>query len=126
MFNPFTVTQVQDTIRWAQRAGKLALVNVSLALLQLLMGWVNQSNYLWVNILTFLISSLISGYIAYHVLQYASKMKIALAQHDIIALKTALNHLKYYFGLMGLLLVIVSIMALLALLLELLTIIVYQ
>lgn len=121
MLSDQTLKEIKNSIYWSGYAGKLALLNIGLSLLQLLIGLLNQSYLLLPSVIQFLISSTISSIIAFHILRYSSNMKKGLEQGDVASLHSGFAHLKRYFSVIGVLLVVVSFIALMAMLLSILS-----
>ncbi|MBL7772806.1 MAG: hypothetical protein JNM95_08095 [Chitinophagaceae bacterium] len=121
MLSETTLKEIRNSIYWSGYAGKLALFNIGLAILQLCIGFMNQSYLLWPSIVQFFISSTISGIIAFHILRYSSDMKKGLELGDIQRLHSGFENLKRYFTVIGVLLILVSFLALMAMLLSILS-----
>jgi hypothetical protein len=116
-----TLKEIRNSITWSAYAGKLALLNIALSVLQLIIGLLNQSSLLLPSIIQFVISSCISGIIAYHILKYSSNMKAGLLHGDVQLMHDGFANLKRYFTVIGVLLVVVSVLALMAMLLSILS-----
>lgn len=121
MLSNSTLNEIKQSITWSAYAGKLAILNIALSVLQLLIGLLNQSSVLLPSIIQFIISSCISGIIAFHILRYSSHMKAGLIEGDVQRLHDGFAHLKRYFTVIGILLVLVSAFALLTLLISILS-----
>lgn len=120
MLNELNVQRIKEANRWAGYAGKLALLNISLSLLQLIIGIINRSSFLLPAVISFLISAASSGIIAYQLIQYSRKMDAAIQQHDQASMHLGVRHLKYYFTILGVLLVALSFVLSLGLLIAIL------
>ncbi len=108
-----TKSKLQTTVTWARYAAILSIINLALALLQIIVGVIKQDTNVLGSIFSFIISGVISLVMAVNLFKYSNLTRSSIEHNETTQLTQALYHLKVYFTIMGVLFIIMlSLLAL--------------
>ncbi|HNB81836.1 MAG TPA: hypothetical protein PLP34_00185 [Chitinophagaceae bacterium] len=96
------------SFQWARYAAWLSFLNLSLGLLQLLLGIIRGNIPAPGATITFLISGGITFLMSFQVYRFARLGKRGLDSGEELAMNNALRHLRAYFKIMGILFIIIA------------------
>jgi hypothetical protein len=92
--------------KWAKNSAILTVINLGLALIQLIVQGVKGDASVLSSLMTFLISAVISIVLSVNLFKYAKFSKRAIEQHHAVSLSDAYYSLKVYFSIIGVLMII--------------------
>ena len=109
-----------SSAKWAKYSGVLTLINLGLALIQLIVQGIKGDASVFGSLISFIISSVISIVLTINLLKYAKTSKQAIEQNHAVSLSDAYYSLKVYFSIIGILMIILLSLMLLGILIGLL------
>lgn len=95
-----------QTAKWAKNLGIISIVAVGVSILQSIITVIKNPAVIF-SIITVLISSGISIFLAWLLLKFANKMKAGVLQQDGAQIGESIYNLKLYYTIIGILLIIV-------------------
>lgn len=112
-FSEMTKIKLLFSAKWAKISAILTVVNLFLALIQLIIQGTKGDASVLGSLMTFLISTVISIVLSVNLFKYAKLSKRAVEQNHAISLADAYYSLKVYFTIIGILMIIlISLMVL--------------
>lgn len=106
--------------KWAFYSGVFTLINLGLALIQLVVQGIKGDASVFGSLISFIISSVISIVLTVNLFKYAKASKLAAEQHHAASLSDASYSLKVYFSIIGILMIILLSLMLLGILIGIL------